>query len=262
MTEQPLNLLTAQQIREMPITLSKRTPRASIEQPRVKAGAKKEVRQIIDVSGSNADPASPHSRITKRELIIATLPLFVRILEADDAQAAREQAGGSRNKGGVRTWYANEPDPIFFEDGEDESDDPRDGGDLNSANIQEKLEEIPWGGRTFLMPAITAADHASDVELAKLPDDQKWDVLVTLIITDGLVSDPSAFEAWLVRTAGPHRVTSVVSIGYGDGHNDAVEHYNALADSSPWLTHTALTEVSDPNEAVLDLRLASGTAAA
>lgn len=257
--EQPINL-TAKEIIEQPISgLKGRTPRDQIEMPRAKKG-KKEVRLIVDASGSNQEPAGPGSPMTKQQLIIATLPHFVRILEVDDAQAAREQAGGSSKKGGCRTFYANEPEPIEFDEGEDESDDPRDGKDLNSANIGERLAEIPWGGRTFLMPAFNAADHASSVEYASLPAEQRWDALVTMLITDGKVSDQRALEARLDK-AGPRDVMCVTVIGYGDGHDEAVEHYQALAEANPYLTVVALTGVSNPEEAALDLRLLSGTAA-
>ena len=252
--------VTEQEIIEAPITgLRGRTRREDIEKPRVKKGAKLEVRIIVDVSGSNGEKAAPDSPKTKQELITEMLPGFVRLLEGDDAQAAREQASGSGDKGGCRAWYANEPDPILFDEGEDESDDERDGGDLNTANIREKLAEIPWGGRTYLMPAITAAEHAGKVELAKLPEDEKWDAEETLIITDGKLSDPGPFEAWLAHR-GPRSVCTVAIIGYGPGHDEAVEHYEALADSNPFLTYVALTGVSHGDEAVLDLRLLSGTA--
>jgi hypothetical protein len=252
--------MTEQEIIEAPVTgLRGRTRREDIEKPRVKKGAKLEVKFIVDISGSNKEKAAPDSPVTKQDLIIGILPGFVRLLEGDDAQAAREQQGGSSSKGGCRTWYANEPDPILFDEGEDESDDERDGGDLNTANIKQKLAEIPWGGRTYLMPAITASEHASKVELANLPEDERWDAEETLIITDGKLSDPGPFEAWLAHR-GPRSVCTVAIIGYGTGHDEAVEHYEALADSNAFLTYVALTGVSSAEEAVLDLRLLSGTA--
>lgn len=255
-----MSSMTEQEIIEAPITGMKgRTRREDIEKPRVKKGAKLEVRVVVDVSGSNGEKAAPDSDMTKKELIIGLLPGFVRLLEGDDAQAAREQSGGSSAQGGCRTWYANEPDPILFDEGEDESDDERDGGDLNTANIKEKLAQIPWGGRTYLMPAITAAEHASEVELKSLPEDERWDAEETLIITDGKLSDPGPFEAWLAHR-GPRSVCTVAIIGYGKGHDEAVEHYQALADSNAFLTYVALTGVSSPDEAVLDMRLMSGTA--
>lgn len=253
--------VTEQEIIEAPVTEAYgRTPRGLIEKPRVKKG-NLEVRVIWDVSGSNAEQAAPDSPVTKQELITEAWPHFVRLLEGDDAQAAREQAGGSSAKGGVRVFYANEPGPIEFEPGEDESKDERDGGDHNSANAREKMTQIPWGGRTYLMPAIRAAEHASEVEYLSLPQDERWDAIETLIVTDGKVSDPGPFEAWLAH-AGPRSVVTVAVIGYGKGHDEAVEHYQALAGSNPFLTYAALTGVSDAEEAVLDLRLLSGTAPA
>jgi hypothetical protein len=186
------------------------------------------------------------------------LPLLVGALEGDDSQAAREQAGGSSEKGGVRTFYANEPEPIEFEEGEDESGDERDGGDLNTANVQEKMREIPWGGRTYLMPAIHAAEHAFQAEFGHIPL-RKRPALEVLIITDGKLSDPRPFEDWLSQ-ADETCVVCVAVVGYGKGHDDAVAHYQALAEKNQYLTYVALTGVSDPKEVAFDLRLLSGTA--
>jgi hypothetical protein len=251
--------MTEQEIIEAPITgLPGRTPREEIELPKT-MGREIEVIIVGDVSGSNQEQAAPDSRKTKQELIIEVLPHLVAALEGDDSQAAREQAGGSSDKGGCRTFWANEPQPIVFEDGEDESDDPRDAGDINSANIPEKVENIPWGGRTYLMPAVRAAETAYQAEFGEVPL-RKRPAMEVLIITDGKLSDPEEFEAWLAQ-ADETCVAAVAVIGYGRGHDEAVAHYRALAATNKYLTCVALTGVSDPREVALDLRLLSGTAA-
>jgi hypothetical protein len=249
--------VTEQEIREAPITgMAGRTPREAIEKPMTEREL--EVIEIIDVSGSNAEKASPDSPMTKQELIIGAQPHLVAALEGDDSQAAREQAGGSSDKGGVRVFYANEPQPIEFEEGEDESDDERDGGDHNTANVQDKLAQIPWGGRTYLMPAIKAAETAYQAEFGEVPL-RKRPAMEVLIVTDGKLSDPQPFEAWLAQ-ADELCVVAVAVIGYGPGHDEAVRHYQALAEKNKFLTTAALTGVSDPKEVALDLRLLSGTA--
>ena len=249
--------VTEQEIREAPVTgMAGRTPREAIEKPMT--DRELEVIEIIDASGSNAEQAAPDSPMTKQELIIAAQPHLVAALEGDDSQAAREQSGGSSAKGGVRVFYANEPQPIEFADGEDESEDPRDGGDHNTANVQEKLAEIPWGGRTYLMPAIKAAETAYQAEFGDVPL-RKRPAMEVLIITDGKLSDPKPFEEWLAQ-ADELCVVAVAVIGYGKGHDEAVEHYEELARKNKFLTCAALTGVSNPAEVALDLRLLSGTA--
>lgn len=260
MEETPLSLMTAQDIIEAPITgLKGRTPRDEIEMPKVQ-GREIEVIEIMDVSGSNDEQAGPDSRMTKKELIIAMQPHLVAALEGDDSQAAAEQADGSSDKGGVRVFYANEPQPIVFEEGEDESDDPRDGKDHNTANVQDRLRQVPWGGRTYLMPAIHAAETAYQAEFGDRPMRNR-PALEVLIITDGKLSDPEPFEKWLSQ-ADELCVVAVAVIGYGDGHDEAVRHYRKLAAKNKYLTVVALTGVSDPREVAMDLRLLSGTAAA
>lgn len=260
MEEQPLNLLTRQQIVEMPVTgMEGRTSRGVVEMPMTQ-GREIEVIFIGDVSGSNDEQASPEDPKTKKELIIEILPHLVSALEGDDSQAASEQADGSSEKGGVRTFWINEPQPIVFEEGEDESGDVRDAGDLNSANIPDKILDIPWGGRTFMMPGIRAAETAYQAEFGNRPLRNR-PAMEVLIITDGMISDAGPFEEWLSQ-ADELCVVCVAVIGYGHGHDQAVDHYKKLAASNRYLTYMALTGVSDPKEIALDLRLLSGTAAA
>lgn len=256
---------------ETPVTgLPGRTPREAIELP--KTSRELEPVAIIDVSGSNEEPAGPESPMTKRELIEQALPLIVGAIEDDDAQAKSEQASGDDDKGGLRMFAANEPGEIVFEKGEDESDDERDLGDGNSANIQAKLAQFPWGGRTYLMPAVRAAEHAFQAEFGDTNSPhympaRSRPAIELLVITDGKLSDAKEFESWLAANADETCVICVAVIGYGTGHDQAVEHYKALSHSptnpngNPYLTYVALTGVSDPMEVAYDLRLLSGTAA-
>jgi len=209
------------EIVETPVTgLPGRTPRELIETPRTE----RELEPVLlwDVSGSNGEQASPDSPMTKQELVVQVLPLIVAQLEKDDAQAAHEESGG-----GLRTFCFNEPQEIEFEEGEDESEDPRDLIDLNSANIAGKLADVPWGGRTFIMPAVRAAEHAFQAEFSSVPL-RKRPAIELLVITDGKLNDPEEFEDWL-KQADETCVVAVAVIGYGDGHDTAVDHYKKLA---------------------------------
>lgn len=254
-----LSAATEQELIEAPVTgiPGKRTPRNEIELPRT-GNLKKEVVVLIDGSGSNTEAAGPDSRTTKQELVIEALPHLVAALEGDDAEAAREQSGGSSAKGGCRAWAFDEPVEFEFEEGEDESDDVRDLGDLNTANVQEKLADFPWRhGRTYIMPAVRAALHAYSSEFGE----DKKRAIEMLVITDGKLNDAKEFEAWLEEHAGKHCVVAVAVIGFGPGHDTAVEHYRDIAKKNPYLTVVAVTGVSDAYEMAGDLRLLSGTAA-
>jgi hypothetical protein len=246
------------EIQETPVTgLPGRTPREAIEAP-LTGGREIEVTLLGDTSGSNDEQAGPDSPMTKQQLVEQVLPLIVAALEGDDSQAAAEQAGGSDKKGGVRAFTFNEPGPIEFEPGEDESDDYRDLGDLNSSNIAEKLGSIRWGGRTYIMPAVHAAETAYQAEFGDRPMRNR-PANELLVITDGKLSDGPEFEKWVAQADGT-LVVCVAVIGYGTGHDQAVAHYQAIAAKNKYVTAVALTGVSDPMEVAFDLRALSGTA--
>jgi hypothetical protein len=239
----------------------KRTPRTEIEAP--VTNRKREPIWIGDASGSNLEEAGPESPTTKVELITATMPLIVAQLAEDDtAYTASVTAGQAEEQGGgVLSWLFSEPGEITFAPGDDEpEDDPRFLGDVNPANVAEKLRQfrnmVEQRGRTYVMPVIRAAETAY---LREFPDDSSR-AMEVLITTDGLLSDPDDFETWL-EGANEGRVCAVCVYGYGQGHDAAVAHYRKLAQGNPYLTFAALTGVTDPMEVAFDLRLLAGTAA-
>jgi hypothetical protein len=241
----------------------KRTPRESLERPLTRL--KKEPALVVDVSGSNLEQAAPDSSTTKVELLTQAIPLIAGVVEGDDAEAQAEQAGGSSDKGGLRTIAANEPREIHFDKGEDESTDERDLGDINTANAPQKMQRIVQlvnqQGRTFLMPAIRAIKRAFDTEF---PGDTQR-CLELLIINDGKVSDEAELEEWVAKNAGPRCVIVVAIIGYDDvpsahGHDAAVTGWQKIAAGNKFVTVDALTGVSDPREVAYDLQFMGGLA--
>ncbi len=255
-----LSVAERQAIIEKPVTgLPGRTPRSEIEKPLTAPGVPKEVIQIIDVSGSNNEPAGPDSPMTKKELLITAVPLIVGKLAGDDAEAAREAASGITTakgaKGGVRTFAADEPDKFEGWDPEEaEFDDPRDLGDMSEADSIDKLSAAFRGGRTYLMPAINAAMQAYHQEFPR--GDRAIEML---IITDGQASDEAKVEKWVEDMAGPKCAIGVVIVGYDqpgdDRHAKTVRSYQRLSADNPHIALVVLTGVSDPNEVVLDVQL-------
>lgn len=258
---------TKQQIIEMPVTgLPGRTPRSAFEKPRTSPSRpKKEIRLILDLSGSNGEPASPDSGLTKAQVIKSALPHIVRTIAKYDSKAKDEQSGGSDRKGGVLTFVcAYEGEYQNFDQDEAEFDDLRFLGDLNESNMPEKMVQIEqllaMGAMTFMTPPLNAAKLAYDTEIGLTPEAAET-AIVDLIITDGKVSDPKVFENWLEDNAGPDHVIVVVVIGYDDGAKKAVEHYQEIADSNRYLTVVWLKGVVDGEEIGHDVELAAGLAA-
>jgi len=150
-----------------------RTPRSEIG-PAVSANRTKEPVLLLDLSTSmdwgaadenSGDYPDPGSR---RAIVIGALHGLVRALEAEDSEAAAEQAGGSDERGGLMAHgFANEHVEI---------------GDLNTSNLERRLNSIQWGGRTFIMPAWRAALADYDEEFGdRDPDEQP--VMEVLVLT-------------------------------------------------------------------------------
>ena len=191
-----------------------RTPRSEIG-PAVSANRKKEPVLLLDLSTSmdwgaadenSGDFPDPNSR---RAIVIGALHGLVTALEAEDTEAAAEQAGGSDEEGGLMTHgFANGHVEI---------------GDLNSSNLERKLNSIQWGGRTYIMPAWKAALADYDEEFGdRDPDEQP--VMETVVVTDGEADDWMDFEPVLEK-ATAKRVFVVAIVGSGPKHDATLKAY-------------------------------------
>jgi hypothetical protein len=199
-----------------------RTPRSEIR-PAVSGNRKKEPVLLLDLSTSMnwgaADEYGPEwpDAGSRRSIVIEALYGLVRVLEREDSEAAAEQAGGSDELGGLMTHgFANRHIEI---------------GDLNSSNIERRLNEIKWGGKTYIMPAWKAALADYDEEFGdRDPDEQP--VMLTLVITDGEADDWKEFEPVLER-ATAKRVFVVAVVGHGRKHDATLAAYQEAARSCP-----------------------------
>lgn len=255
-----LDQATVNEIVETPVTgMHGRTPREQIiEEKPDNGGRDKEPVFIIDISGSNMEGASPDSNMTKKDLLEIAIPLAAGKLAGDDSQAAAE---AGTDKGGVRSFCFNEPEEFYdWDEAKEEFEDARDLGDLSEANVQEKLGSAPWGGRTYIMPAIRAAEKAFQGEYGHIPL-RKRPTMEVVVWTDGKLNDEPEFEQWLAQ-ADETCVIGVAVVGYGPGHNTAVSSYTRLAAQNAkdnggkgYLSVVALTGVSDPTEIALDVQL-------
>jgi hypothetical protein len=163
-----------------------RTPRSEIG-PAVSANRKKEPVLLLDLSTSMdwsaSDDAGPDwpDQGSRRAVVIGALSGLVRALEDEDTEAAAEQASGSDELGGLMTHgFANGHVEI---------------GDLNSSNLERRLNSIQWGGRTYILPAWKAAladyDRSSATGTRTSSQSWKWSSSPTARPTTGWNSRPS-----------------------------------------------------------------------
>jgi hypothetical protein len=229
-----------------------RTPRSEIG-PAVSANRNKEPVLLLDLSTSMDWEAAPGTgewdNTTKsggrRGIVIESLRTLVRALEDQDTEAAAEQASGSDELGGLLTHgFANNHVEI---------------GDLNTSNLERRLNEITWGGRTYIMPAWKAAKADYDEEFGdRDPDEQP--TMLTLVLTDGEADDWDQFSPVLEKADTKH-VFVVAIVGHGDRHDSTVRAYQQAArmnqaqdkHGKQHVQVVSFDAVTDPNEIATDL---------
>jgi hypothetical protein len=227
-----------------------RTPRGQIV-PAVAAARKKEPVLLLDLSTSmdwEAAPGEPEwngSGGGRRGLVIEALRGLVAALEDEDSEAAAEQSGGDDERGGLLAHG--------FASGHVEI------GDLNSANIERRLNGIQWGGRTRVMPAWRAALADFDAEFGdRDPDEQP--TMLTVVLTDGEADDWTDF-APVLEKANAKRVFVVAVVGHGKKHDATVRAYQQAAARNQaqdkfgkeHVRVVSFDAVTDPREIAVDL---------
>lgn len=229
-----------------------RTPRSEITQV-ISSARREEVGVepvlLLDMSRSmdwEAAPGTPAwDDSTKsggrRGIVINALPEFIRSLENLDSEAAREQATGSDEKGGLLTFgFSSEAIEI---------------GDMNSSNIARRLNEIPWGGGTRIIPAWELALNEYDEEFGDKPKRDR-PVHAVLIITDGEADDWDQFLP-VLESADAHRVFVVAVVGYDEDnskrHSRTVDAYSKVAAHNSHVKVVSFDSVTDPAEIATDL---------
>jgi len=227
-----------------------RTPRSEIG-PAVSANRKKEPVLLLDLSTSMdwsaSDDAGPDwpDQGSRRAVVIGALSGLVRALEDEDTEAAAEQASGSDELGGLMTHgFANGHVEI---------------GDLNTSNLERRLNSIQWGGRTYIMPAWKAALADYDEEFGdRDPDEQP--VMEVVVVTDGEADDWMDFEAVLEK-ATAKRVFVVAIVGHGAKHDATLRAYQEAARKNEaqdkfgknHVKVVSFDSVTDPAEIATDL---------
>lgn len=227
-----------------------RTPRSEIT-PAVSANRKKEPVLLLDLSTSMdweaADGAGEWNGHTggRRGIAIEALRGLVVALEGQDSEAAAEQAGGDDDRGGLLAHgFASGHVDI---------------GDLNSSNLERRLNSIPWGGATHIMPAWKAALEDFDEEFGDRDADDA-PVMLTLVLTDGEADDWDDF-APVLEKATAKRVFVVAVVGHGEAHDRTVRAYQQAAQRNQaqdkfgkeHVRVVSFDEVTSPSEIAEDL---------
>jgi hypothetical protein len=176
--------------------------------------AEKELVFLIDRSKSMTWEVAEGSSAARYELLGEAFGTLIERLEGLDSQAAREQAGGSMEKGGALTFtFASTPEEL---------------GDINSANLKAKWASIVWDGGTLIMPAYEMAVN-DFVEEFPDPMDRPWHIMV--VFTDGEAKDATEFATVMQATkdAKTPRYVIVCTLGHGKEHDDTVKLYQGIA---------------------------------
>jgi len=225
-----------------------------------------------DMSGSTGWEVAPPegSKPSRFDVMYEAVRGFISPFEKLDAMAASEQAGGDDEKGGVYFYPFNHDFLPIGEGGDD--------GDLNSSNFEEKMsafkskyfdaQGLPQGG-TKIMEAVTAGDRHFMGEFGpggenEMPRDQR-PVRARVVFTDGELKDRDAFAAYMAQSevkdgvgVRPEwdEVWAVAIFGHGDGHDQALIQYKALAASHPNIHVYSFDQVSNPDEIAEDMAIA------
>jgi hypothetical protein len=179
----------------------------------LKPGVEKEPMLLLDTTGSMSYPAADGSTLERRQVIGEALGRIVEVLGAEDSQAAKEQAAGEEDKGGLMT--------VTFAGGTAESID-----DLNTDNWRAKWNNIRWGGGTVIMPGW---ETLVDTYMEEFGDVPKLDRphLLALVITDGEADDTDQFAQTLAQAKGGVYVCIAI-LGYGTEHDRALQVYKQI----------------------------------
>jgi len=187
---------------------------------------RKEPVAVIDITGSMGDAVAPHSTMTKKQLLENIMNILTQDLAGLDTQGGDEASGG----GLYTIWFADgNADEIGFDREAVSPEKPYAKGDLNSANFTAFWRTLPWGGGTYIEPALNLVDeHMHEEFESKIKDSTRWPVLALAIITDGKLFDMTEANAWLRSRTGNAYVLTIV-VGSDDAQHQAVEQWNAIA---------------------------------
>lgn len=182
---------------------------------------------LLDKSGSMRFPTAPDDPTPRRDTIREAFSIVVQALAAEDSQAEHEEEGG-----GLMT--------IAFSDQAQLVDD------INPNNINEKWNEIEWGGGTRIMPGWNLMVDTYMEEFGDRPPNER-PILLALIVTDGEAEDAEKFGQTIAQAAGGVYV-AVALLGYGADHDRTERSYRTIAESNPHVKVVSFSGQTNPQE--------------
>ncbi len=227
-----------------------------------------------DMSGSTGWEMAPPegSQPSRFTVMYGAIRGFIEPFEALDAEAAKEQAGGDDDKGGVYFYPFNHQ---FLPIGDGDDD-----GDLNTANFEEKMRDFiakyfdasghPHGG-TEIMSAIAAGDAHYMGEFGPGGDNETprtgRPIRARTVWTDGELTDSGAFGTYMAAAAIDPKtglgvraewdeVWAVAVFGHGDAMKATVRQYQTLTARHPNIHVYVFDQVKNPAEVAEDMAIA------
>jgi hypothetical protein len=251
----------------------KRTPREEIV-PLITVARGSEPEGYWDMSQSTGWEVAPPegSQPSRYTVMKGAIQGFIIPFEQLDTEAAKEQAEGDDDKGGVYFYPFNHQ---FLPIGEGDDD-----GDLNSANFAEKMgafernyfvNGLPQGG-TKIMEAIRAGDQhffGTKREPGEFFDKPRAERPIRLrtVWTDGELKDHDAFAKYMEGSkvdennigvrADWDEVWAVAVFGYGQDHDAVLRQYQDLAKKHANIHVYSFDQVRNPDEVAEDMAIAA-----
>jgi hypothetical protein len=238
-----------------------RTPRDHIEPVFTEHTGEVEPDMLFDCSSSEGWEWDNAPGTTTWGIQLPAIREFVAGAEQLDSQAAAEQAGGDDEKGGI---YAAGFGSGVYVVGEGDDD-----GDLNSANIEKKLNAmrvrddsgtmvpLPWGG-TYIMSACELLDEHYLGEFGNRPVSQR-PIRARVVWTDGALNDADKFGQRLAADNSdkwPEEHWFVAILGYGPDHDRTLRAYQQISEKHSNVHVYAFDQVSNPAEVAEDMAVA------
>ncbi|XXQ35827.1 VWFA domain-containing protein [Plasmodiophora brassicae] len=119
-------------------------------------------------------------------------------------------------------------------------------GELNPENLQEKWDQIVWGGMTYLMPGWLELNRVFDEEFGRLNADHGQPPFMAVVVTDGEAPDIDKFE--LALTQDKRATLVIICVGYGEQHQYVLRSFHRIAESNPRVKVVNFVGNDDPNE--------------
>jgi len=185
---------------------------------------------LLDRSGSMHWPTSPDKRnqVARMDFVREALGNVVAVLAAEDSQADEEDEGA----GGLRTVAFGGDGPLALDN-------------LNPGNLNEKWNQINFGGGTLIVPGWNELVDQYMEEFGPVPPKER-PVMLVLVLTDGEAQDADEFANILRQVSGGVYI-AVGIVGFGPEHDQTLASYNSISLGNPHVKVVSFESQTDPS---------------